>query len=531
MANQQKIKFSLTSDYNGKGFQQVLNDMEKTSKESAKAADGVTKLANAASTLPGPIGEAGAKLSGFSGALKNIWQSVANLPGPLKVFALAAASVGTGIKIGMDIAAKRAEEAKERIERASKALQAGIQSRLNWLRTKMDKDLASVRDSISSTITAFDKLIGRINKVNSAKAEVKVAESSNSQLSRQVARAAMLAPISDENERAMLEARLNEQEAEEERAEIIKRNTTNEKEADRNLKNAQDRRNMLEEQVAVAKKALADAEADAAQAEITGTKDMKVFNDNIAKARKQLADVEEQLKDQQVEVAVAEEKRKAVIISNENALLENETRIIELNAATERLKKAQEKAASEQEKNAQIQSLRGQQNDLQRNAQSQVDANNRKIQRARQNIADIEKAQDRTRRGMAKDQEVHQGIGGEGFNYETDANGNPADLAGWERAQRYAARADRDAERANRAAKANEKEYGKLRDKLENGEKLSDAEMKKYDKLDKWNKERKGKEKEEQNIMQSEEDNKKILEDTKTAVENIKTKIDELTTK
>ena len=260
MASESKIKFSLSSDYDGKGFQAGLKALDDTSKASARASDGVQKLAQAAQGINGPIGEASQKVSGFAGTLKNVWQSVANLPGPLKIVALAVASLGTGIKLGMDVAAKRAEEARERIERAANALQAGIKSRLSWLRNKMDEDLAAMRDGIKNTIAEFDKLIGRVNKVNSAKAQVTVAEAGGRMAQLNSQRAQELAGISDEAERAIVQARWAEKIALEERNEIIRQNTANEKEADRNLKNAQDRRTMLEGLVSEAKKAVALAE-------------------------------------------------------------------------------------------------------------------------------------------------------------------------------------------------------------------------------------------------------------------------------
>lgn len=541
MANESKIRFRLTSDFDGKGFSQANQALGDTAKQSAKATDGIQQFATAASALPGAVGQAAGKVSGFASVLKNLWTSVSKIPGPLKIVALAVASLGAGIKLGMDRAAKRAEEAKERIERAAEAMKIAIASRLNWLRGKMDENLASMRDSVKATISSFDKLIGRVNKVNSAKAVVQVAENESRTVQRSNQRASQLAGITDENERALLEARLNEQEALEEREEIIRQNAANEKEADRNLKNAQDRLKVLESAREKAQSAVIKADALRADAIRAATKDIKTFDgktkdikpfdDKLKEAQKELADIEEQLKDQYVEIKVAEENRKATIIKNENALLENETKIIDLNASTQRLIAAQEKNASEQEKAAKIQSLKRQKDDLQAQAKKRENDNNDKIAKARANIKDIEKAQDRTRKGMAKDKEVHQGIGGAGFKYETDANGNPADLAGWERAQRYAARADRDSQRANRAAAANEREYNNLRNKLENGKPLTDSEMKRYDKLDKWNRERKGKKKEEDNIQNLENDNKKILEDTKTAVESIEQKIDQLTTK
>ena len=203
-ANEQKIKFSLVSNYDGKGFAAAQKGLEETSKASAKASDGLQKLAGAATGINGPIGEASQKVSGFAGTLKNVWQAVANLPGPLKIVALAVASLGTGIKVAMDVSAKRAEEAKERIERAANALQAGIKSRLSWLRNKMDDDLAAMRDGIKNTIAEFDKLIGRVNKVNSAKAQVTVAEAGGRMAQLNSQRAQELAGVQDETERAIL---------------------------------------------------------------------------------------------------------------------------------------------------------------------------------------------------------------------------------------------------------------------------------------------------------------------------------------
>ena len=531
MASESKIKFSLSSDYDGKGFQAGLKALEDTSKASAKASDGVQKLAFAAQQVNGPIGEASQKVSGFAGTLKNVWTAVANLPGPLKIVALAVASLGTGIKIGMDIAAKRAEEAKERIERAANALQAGIKSRLSWLRNKMDEDLAAMRDGIKNTIAEFDKLIGRVNKVNSAKAQVTVAEASGRMAQLNSQRAQELAGIADENERAILQARWAERMALEERNEIIRQNTANEKEADRNLKNAQDRRTMLEELVGEAKKAVAVAEEDAAQAAKTGTKDLKPFNERVQKARENLATVEEQLKDQNIAVTVAQENRKAILQQGDNALVDNETKLVELSEATQRLIDATEKNAKAKEENAEKTKLQSSIMGIQAETAAKVAGIDKQIEQAKQNIEDISKAQDRTRMGMDKDKQVHRGIGGEGYKYETGPDGLPSDLAGWERAQRYAQRADRDNARSNRAATANERELKKLNDKLEKGQRLTDNERKKLDKLKAWDDERNGKQRQEEAIRKAEEAKKKLQEEANKAIKDIRDKIDALTIK
>lgn len=529
-ANESKIRFKLNSEYDGKGFQQVNADISKTSKNVARTAGGVEKLGHAASMLPGKFGEIAASGTGVASVFKNLLQGISNL-GPIGLAAAAIGSLFAGIKIGMDRAEKRAKEAKERITRHAEAMKVAIASRLNWLRKKMNDDMTAMRESVNSAIGAFDRLIGRINKVNSAKAEVKVAEAESRRTQRANDKTTQLIGISDDNERAMLEARLNEKEAIEEREEVIRQNIANEKEADRNLKNAQDRMKVIDSNIETIKKALAQAEEDAAAAAKTGTKDTKDFDEKIAQIRKDLAKAEEEREDQLTAIAIADENRKAVIIRNANALVENETKILELNATIERLKAAQEKAAKAEERNAQITSLKDQKDATQKAAAKRVAEIDKQIEKSKNRIKDIDKAQDYTRKGMAKDQEKHQGISGRGFNYETDANGVPADLAGWERAQRYAARADRDEQRGNRAASANEKEYNKLRDALENGKKLSDGEMKKYDKLDKWMKERKGKQKEQENIQNLQNDREQVLEDTKTAVQNIEQKIDRLTVK
>lgn len=529
-ANESKIRFKLNSDYDGKGFQQVNADISKTSKNVARTAGGVEKLGHAASMLPGKFGEIAASGTGVANVFKNLLQGIGNL-GPIGLAAAAVGSLFAGIKIGMDRAEKRAKEAKERIARHAEAMKVAIASRLNWLRNKMDDDFDAMKEGVNGAISAFDKLIGRINKVNSAKAEVKVAEAQNRAALRSANKSAQLLGIANDDDRAVLEAQLNLQEALDERTEIEKQNAENEKQAARTLKQAQERRSVLEQNIAVIKQAVAKAEEDAAAAAKTGTKEMKPFYDRVKKTKDELAKAEEALVEQDTSIAIAQENMKAAAIKNESALIANEQKILDLNASMDRLRAAQEKAAQAEERNAKITSLKNEKLKTQANAEKQVADIEKQIEQSKNRIKDIQKAQDRTRAGMAKDREKHQGISGRGFNYETDENGNVADLAGWDRAQRYAARADRDAQRANRAAAANEREYDKLRNKLENGDKLTDQEMKKYDKLDKWMNERKGKKREEDNIQNLEDNKKQIMEDMKTTIKNIEQKIENLTAK
>lgn len=524
-ANEQKIKFSLVSSYDGKGFAQAQQAIDATAKNSAKAADGVQKLAYAATTIKGPIGDASQKVVGFAGTFKYIWDAIKNLPGPLKIAALALASFFGGIKIAMDICAKRAEEVKARMEGVARAFQTGIKSRLNWLKNKMDEDLAAIRDSIKETITQFDKLIGRINKVSGAKAEVRVAEADNRQAQLRIQRAQELVGIDDEDERAIMQARQQEKALEEERNEILRKNIADEKEANRNLKNAQDRRAMLEGLIAKAKDAVATAEQDAAAAAKTNTKDMQPFNDRVKQAHDNLAKVEEELKDQNIEVAVAEEKRKATLEKNDASLADNTVKMIEASEATKKLIESIEKNAKAKEEDAERTRLQNEIKKIREEVTEQTKIIDQEIDVAKKNIADINDAQDRTRMGMAKDHEVHNGIGGEGFKYETTKDGVPADLAGWERAQRYADRADRDAKRAQRAASADEKKLKELRDKEASGKKLTDGEKKKKDKLEQWDKERTGKQKEEERIKKLEEDKKALQTRANEAVIGIERRL------
>jgi len=436
MATDNRIKFSLTSDYNGAGFQQALKDIDNTAKSSARASDGVQKLANAATQMPGPVGQAASSASGFLGTLKSLFQATSALPGPLKIAALAIGSFTTGWSIGMSIVGDKVEEARQRVERAANALQAGIKSRLNWLRNKMDEDLAAMRDNIKSTIAAFDKLIGRVNKVKAAKDAGNAAQATNAGLLLQTQRDAELAGIQDENERAILAARWEEKIALEERVAVIKQNTENEKEADHNLKNAQDRRAMIEGLVAEAKAAVAEAERDAAAAEKTGTKDMKPFADRIQKARENLAMVEEELWEQETNVKVAEENRKTTLVQNENALLENESNVIKLNEATQRLIDAQTKAAKEQEINAEKTKLNNQISSIKAATDKKITDIDKDIADHRKNIKDIEKAREGTKKGVETDHKKSTFRGG--YQYQTDKDGVIAPFEDWQRAKRYA---------------------------------------------------------------------------------------------
>ena len=166
--------------------------------------------------------------------------------------------------------------------------------------------------------------------------------------------------------------------------------------------------------------------------------------------------------------------------------------------------------------------------DVTAQAQQAIGKLDNQIAKHQQNIKDIEDAQQRTRTGMAADQQYHKGIGGEGYKYQLDERGLPASMTDWDRANRYAQRAERDAKKADRAASRNQKDYDKLRDKLENGERLTDEEMKKYDKLDRWNRERNGKQKEEAAIKKAEEERKNLEKKSAEAILDIQKKIAKL---
>lgn len=248
-----------------------------------------------------------------------------------------------------------------------------------------------------------------------------------------------------------------------------------------------------------------EAEAKRTQAEVAA-------KDAVAKADFDLAEAIKKRKEAE-EKRAAEERKKDV--EAYNAKVEQGRQFVEMaeaKAKEERKKEADQKLAEEQEK-----------------AKEQQKKIGDTIQRLLREIRDIEKARERTRKGMETDHKNHNGLFGP-YRYHLDENGNISNFTDWDRANRYAGH-DNDEQKAKRRQETDDARMRDIQDRLEAGKYVSEADQKKYDRWRQFKTERDGEEKrkaEIENLQQeqqtavikSEKHLKKIKEDLAQFVES-----------
>lgn len=132
-------------------------------------------------------------------------------------------------------------------------------------------------------------------------------------------------------------------------------------------------------------------------------------------------------------------------------------------------------------------------------------------------IEEVKALKDRAQKGMGADAAHTNGIFGP-YDYQTGADGSISDFEDWQRAQRFAGRADRDQANIDNRNRRLDAEAERLRNK----DHLTDSERKRLDQLDKFAKQRADLAAEEKKKKQMEDDRAKQLKRLDENVNEIK---------
>ena len=221
--------------------------------------------------------------------------------------------------------------------------------------------------------------------------------------------------------------------------------------------------------------------------------DVKQAENALKEARKAerqsangLAEAEEKLKAVELNVSTERSNQEAAVLQarialdkvNEAERKAAEAREKESAAAEEAARKLAAKNAAERDYNAPVESIKATGN-------AKIEALAGDIAKIREEIEKIGKDAERTRQGVEMDAHVKNGTFG-AYQYRLDKNGNPNNFIDWQRAQRFAERAERDRKTQAKRDAAYQKKMQGLQEKLEKrGEKaLTDREK---EALKRWN--------------------------------------------
>lgn len=208
----------------------------------------------------------------------------------------------------------------------------------------------------------------------------------------------------------------------------------------------------------------------------------------LAEARKQekaaaqnVASSEAKLELEKATAATAEKQSQISVLSATKSLRDAEE------AAAEAIKKQAEeakRAAEATRKKKEEEELAAQaEREITDRANFRIKQIDERIAILDKKIADALKSTDRANLGVATDHRVSNG--GAAYDYKRNAAGNIADFADWQRAQRYAARGERDAMALERGNAAHARRAERIQAKIDSGKKIS-AQDQAF--IDNWNK-------------------------------------------
>lgn len=459
-----RIRFNISSTFSGEGFDKA--------RKSVKDVSGAVKSAgDAAKVVAGSMGELGGSIARYSDGIGKLMSAAS---GGIVAFAVTATSAISGWLLSWH---KSIQEARKAHDKFIADMREGYERRLASYAEKAREAMMSALDA---SIVKGQQAIDRINAL--AGAYRNLSQASASAQSSQASLDSALIDLNlatagnkggpDERRRRELAAQ-----AEKLQREYNARLAT----ATATLTSANDAVGDMRSKIEIQNRVIAD----------------------MTKAGKDTAKEQAKLDQMNIELAAAEDRLKAATNDRERVLVEKEAALTRVANAEEELADeieartvAERRAKEAAENEARLEDLRqrGEQqiSDVKSSGAKRIEELDREIEDARKLARESDAMKERTRRGMEEDARRHSGISGEGYGYQTDADGNPATMKDWKRAQRYAERADRDRRNAERADDSARKAASAARERQAKGKKLTKDEQKALDDWDKREKERNG---------------------------------------
>lgn len=529
-----KIKFNITSGFDGKGFAEASSEIRRISGNVKNIGGSLSGVTSALGEVGGKFGEVGGKVSAFGDVVGKV---MAGAQGGIAGLAIAAATAVTGWLVKWD---ESMREARKKHREFLDAMKEGHERRLAVYAAKAK---AAVMDALQASIDKGKMAIERINALAGAYRNL-----SSSVQAQNAAKASLAtAGVNLDYERAINGAASDE---EKDRAKIDADRRREEINYKAKLKNAS-------EALAVASDAVAGySEKVTAQQKIIDDLNAQQredaswrYGDTPEEKKKRQAamdkrakDIErEELKLQQMtyELASARNNLKTIETQNRQLEVEHLTELERLKNAEKALAKKTEEAALARER--EIEALdeaatKGIRDREIRDAQRNGEAALRKNEAAKKAIEDAARIRGEARKmqneGMALDQARHRGISGEGYSYDVTKDGNIRSFREWQRASRYRRNEEQaEAGRQERASRRNEdaeKQVDAALAKQKAGKRLSRREQQMVRDWDDFNNAKGNADNDTKRLRELAEESKEISKSTKEAIEAIKAKFEDL---
>lgn len=491
-----RIQFSIFSTFSGEGFKKA-NAALKTSARSGKDVLGAIR------GIAGEAAKAGGALGKVAQGMGGIVDGVAHMGvmgGILGAASAAVDALAAHFKSAADEMVKEAKRAREEVERENSKIFAGHVEEFaqNWREGFVEAEKFA-RESINKDIYAA-KLAQADESLAAADRSMKLTQMEAEKFS------AVLKEQTDEG-KALVEAQWNLKIAEEKAAAVRADGDAKHEAAMLAVVAAEHKREDAATKAAEAAKYIAEADKYLADWEGSHAENVqKAWKEVKAKrdaAQSALEKAQEDERKATEEVALAKKQAELVERQNKEARAKETQAIEACRASLKEVTDANQRNAEARDKQTEdmkmAEALKQQRTDVQAAGNARLRELDRQIEDAQKLAKESEAAKDATRAGMEADQRYHRGIGGEGYKYQTDADGNPLTLADWRRAQRYGVgtkdhpgRLGRNNDSAKKADAAAQRAYDAAKARRDAGKKLSPKEQKLLDDMDARKKERDG---------------------------------------
>ena len=524
------VNFIINCFKKGNGAEEVKQDIDEAKKSAGQFAKGLETLGGAANVagrtlralLTGGLWEAGGR------AIMYLWEKFKewkekSLEAAREVarelsekFSNAAEFAEKKFKKLADSIADGAKRARELMSLGNKRGEVRTASEVADINAKMRKDIAGAGDESARAVIQA-KAQAKIAKVR-AEERVKRAEASEKEAEAEVSRAKQRIEAARS---ASGDAEWNQRAAEGAYDAAMRKGD------DEAIKMSKETLRKANESLAAARKRVADEEAKLASARTAVTsaqldriKARTEADESVAAADFALAEAERKAKE------AAEAKAAADKTAAEDEKFAWRKRQQELQERLNREQAEEEKSKRKAEKirlGNQIEQAKGR-------AKDEVAGIDKQIKTLKGEIDQIVKMRERASKGMAADRKHHNGLFGE-YQYQTNEKGVIDNFTDWERAQRYAGRAERDARTQQKRADAADKRMEDIGSLLRAGKYVSEGDRRRYNKWRQFREERDGEErrqkqiealqkKRDEAIVKSEQHLAKLREQMKKLVED-----------
>jgi len=509
------LHFKLGSTFDGSGFSAASKEIENAAKQGKKLSGAMGNVLSEAQKLDGALGKTAA-------AASNVVSGFAQMG--------IIGGILAGAKTAMDLFF---ESAKSDLDKMAKDGQDAADKARRELQKTVDAHIKGVHDANEATRTMgaeavkqFDEVAAAAVRVSQLIAQTDIARGQHSIAAVQVEKLNAIIKEETEAGKALVAAKYDLRIAEMKAAQASERATSSTEEARKALLTAQDRVAETNNHVALAQEGLARAQKAEANARVSHQGDWQKLAAEVKAAETAYkAAVENQRKSAQG-VAEAEEKLKAETIKAATVREEGQAAILQARIALDKVNEAERKAAEAREKEAEAARKAAQltaeksafDDNVRTHANDQIALLTKEIDELTGELKKIDKSLDDVKDGMATDARVKNGTFGT-YGYSLGPDGTPDNFIDWERAMRFAERAERDRRTKERRDSAHQKRMEDLQKKFdERGEKaLSDREKAQLKAWQEYQDAKNGRERREQEIkakqMQIDTIRKKMADD------------------